>query len=114
MPLFYWLLDTAIVNSYIIYRMDNPLVLQKQFRLELSKALRECVDHIHILVKKQTQRNCKALECTVRTWYACCTYCVVHVLLPPNFLSFLSLLDLRVLNLYPTLSPHEVLCQKFG
>jgi len=47
MPLFHWLLDTALINSYILYRMSNPSAAHKQFRLDVSKALRRTLDHIY-------------------------------------------------------------------
>jgi len=78
LPLFYWLLDTTIVNSYILFRMYNPLASHKKFRLELAKALWSSVDsggdHIHILVREEAQRSCKAIGCTTRTRFIC-TYC---------------------------------------
>ena len=79
MPLFYWLLDTAIVNSYIIYRMYNPSVSHKEFRLDLAEALYSSVDlggfgdHAHILIRSKAYRYqaCKAIGCTARTQYVC-------------------------------------------
>ena len=87
LPLFYWLLDTALVNSYILYRMYKPAVSHKRFRLEVSKALRSSVDlgrdHIHILVRNKAYRACKAIGCTSRTDYICnycqCPYCVLCI-----------------------------------
>jgi len=47
MPLFYWLLDTALINSYILYRMSNPSAEHQQFRLDVLKALLCTLDHTH-------------------------------------------------------------------
>jgi len=74
LPLFFWLLDTAIVNSYIIYRMYNPSASQEQFRIDMSKALRSSVDepdHTHVLFWGKTQWACKAIGCTARTSFSC-------------------------------------------
>ena len=39
MPLFYWLLDTVVINSYRIYQQAHPQSLHKDFREALVKAL---------------------------------------------------------------------------
>ena len=39
LPLFYWLVDTIKVNSYLIWRMHYPQVSHKEFQLEVSKQL---------------------------------------------------------------------------
>ena len=35
MPLFFWLLDTAIINSYLIFKKKDVNIKHKDFRLEL-------------------------------------------------------------------------------
>lgn len=62
LPLFYYLLDTTIVNSYLIYRMYNPSISHQDFRLQLSRALLSSgrVHYKHI-VKDRIQRPCKAM-----------------------------------------------------
>src|SRR3954453_13744681 len=35
MPLFFWLLDTAIINSYLIIKQSNTNISQKDFRIQL-------------------------------------------------------------------------------
>src|SRR5215213_743385 len=35
MPLFFWLLDTAIINSYLILKQSNANISQKDFRIQL-------------------------------------------------------------------------------
>src|SRR5438477_55219 len=35
MPLFFWLLDTAIINSYLILKKINTNISQKDFRLQI-------------------------------------------------------------------------------
>lgn len=35
MPLFFWLLDTAIINSYLILKQSNESINQKDFRIQL-------------------------------------------------------------------------------
>ena len=39
LPLFYWLIDTIKVNSFILWRMHNPNALHKKFQLTLSREL---------------------------------------------------------------------------
>lgn len=39
MPLLFWLLDTTIINSYIIWRMYYPKACHEEFRLDLLEAL---------------------------------------------------------------------------
>ncbi|CAG8805876.1 2702_t:CDS:2, partial [Cetraspora pellucida] len=35
MPLFYWLLDTSIINSYLIFKKNSENISQKGFRIQL-------------------------------------------------------------------------------
>jgi len=35
MPLFFWLLDTSIVNSYLIFKKNNNVINHKNFRIHL-------------------------------------------------------------------------------
>jgi hypothetical protein len=35
MPLFFWLLDTAIVNLYLIFKKSGENIKHKDFRLQL-------------------------------------------------------------------------------
>ena len=35
MLLFFWLLDTAIINSYLILKQSNTNISQKDFRIQL-------------------------------------------------------------------------------
>ena len=39
LPLFYWLLDTLKVNSYLLWRSYYPQALHKKFQLALSRQL---------------------------------------------------------------------------
>lgn len=39
LPLFYWLVDTLKVNSFILWRMHYPGALHKKFQLTLSQQL---------------------------------------------------------------------------
>ena len=39
LPLFYWLVDTLKVNSFLIWRLHYPDALHKRFQLALSKQL---------------------------------------------------------------------------
>ena len=35
MPLFFWLIDTAIINSYLVLKQSNQNINQKDFRIQL-------------------------------------------------------------------------------
>src|SRR5436305_12076837 len=35
MPLFFWLLDTAIINSYLVLKKSDKNISQKDFRIKL-------------------------------------------------------------------------------
>jgi len=35
MPLFFWLLDTTIINSYLILKQSDKNIKQKDFRVKL-------------------------------------------------------------------------------
>jgi hypothetical protein len=39
MPLFFWLLDTAIINSYLVLKNINENINQKDFRMQLIQDL---------------------------------------------------------------------------
>ena len=39
LPLFYWLVDTLKVNSYLLWRMQYPQAKHKDFQLDLSQQL---------------------------------------------------------------------------
>ena len=89
LPLFFWLLDIVIINSFIIYKDSLPKSPQskrqhKQFRLRLSAALLSEYKHVHkftyINAKTKTRRKC--IYCGSRTKYhctickkACCVLC---------------------------------------
>ena len=42
LPLFFWLLDTSIVNSFILYRLEKPNASHRTFRIELATHLYTC------------------------------------------------------------------------
>jgi len=39
LPLFYWLLDTSIVNSFILFRLLHPQARHRAFRIDLVQSL---------------------------------------------------------------------------
>jgi len=39
LPLFYWLLDTSIVNSFILFRLLHPQARHRAFRIDLVRSL---------------------------------------------------------------------------
>ena len=39
LPLFFWILDTSIVNAFILFKFFHPNTTHSQFRLDLAKSL---------------------------------------------------------------------------
>ena len=58
LPLFFWLLDTAIINSLIIYRKEytNSTISHKDFRLEI------CFKLIEEAIKEYNPLNTRNME----------------------------------------------------
>jgi len=83
LPLFYWLLDTTPVNSYIFYRFFEPSITHKAFQLRVctmliqegtQERIRNCSQlHVHYLQpidqSNRSRRGCKT--CKARTMYKC-------------------------------------------
>ena len=53
MPIFFWILDTTIINSYLIARKRRSLLTHREFRSSLVWGL---IDSVHTASKKQRRR----------------------------------------------------------
>ena len=105
--LIWWLIDIAIVNSYTLYRLDNPSVTQLDFRKQLmqelaaplrkEKAAQEervvvaqgvplAKDHVIKHTSEIKSCQCKSQHADHRSQsHYLCTACGVHLCIDPCF-----------------------------